>query len=113
MSNSLHVRRGHLAINQEIRRGRLLPVQRQACSGCGRPAQEYHHYNGYGRAYLAKVIPVCKSCHKIADMLRRYEYYGVDIFNVNFDHPFWQAVEVSRIKDKLLDTIRKERKIMK
>lgn len=47
-----------------VRRGIIPRVSTLTCVHCGRPAQEYHHHNGYDEPHWLDVIPLCIPCHK-------------------------------------------------
>lgn len=50
-------------LNSRIRRGTFPSVQGKACSHCGLPATEYHHWS-YAPEHWFDVIPLCRECHK-------------------------------------------------
>lgn len=35
----------------------------QACSVCGKPAEHWHHPNGYDKEHRLDVVAVCRACH--------------------------------------------------
>jgi len=47
--------------------GQMPPASKRRCVGCGKQAQEYHHFMGYAPRNRERVIPVCKACHAVAD----------------------------------------------
>ncbi len=51
------------AANYAIRTGRLIAPRFLLCHYCPKPAQEYHHWQGYKPEYWLDVVPVCISCH--------------------------------------------------
>ena len=46
-----------------IIRGHVPRVSTLNCTHCDRPADEYHHHNGYDKEHWLDVIPLCCSCH--------------------------------------------------
>lgn len=65
---------GHLrvaarnAVKSAIRRGDLLRADEMECQACGRKAHEWHHAKGYSPENWLDVVPLCRSCHKKADL---------------------------------------------
>lgn len=65
IKNSLRARaRG--AVHNATQRGQLPRVTTLLCIKCSKPAQAYHHHNGY--EHKLDVIPVCLPCHHIIHM---------------------------------------------
>lgn len=48
-------------LNNERKRGRLLPASTHNCAECGARAQEYHHPD-YSEPL--EVVPLCRRCHR-------------------------------------------------
>jgi hypothetical protein len=54
----------HEAVRRAIKSGKLPPIDSVLCADCGKnQAEEYHHYNGYGKKYQLDVTPLCLACH--------------------------------------------------
>jgi hypothetical protein len=53
------------SVNHAIRDKKLPHPEKCRCAKCGNPAKEYHHHNGYEKANVLNVIPVCRDCHYI------------------------------------------------
>ena len=49
------------------------PIDLICAWNCGRNAEQYHHFNGYEDWQLLDVIPVCRYCHSLADLIRNHE----------------------------------------
>lgn len=49
----------------------LPPARIFRCVFCGLRADEWHHLLGYGDKFKLTVLPVCVSCHKLADKARK------------------------------------------
>lgn len=65
---------GTKAVSLGILHKDLLPPKYQMCvGGCGRRAEQYHHFAGYEDWQLLDVIPVCRYCHSLADGIRNHE----------------------------------------
>jgi len=56
------------AVGYAVKIGKLPPARSLDCNVCGEPATGYHHFD-YDEPLW--VIPLCASCHQIADMERR------------------------------------------
>jgi hypothetical protein len=70
---------GTMAVRLGISHKDLLPPNAYMCAGgCGRKAEQYHHYNGYEDWQLLDVIPVCRYCHSHADRIRNHEQIDRD-----------------------------------
>jgi hypothetical protein len=52
-------------ISDMVRRNKIPAAADLACSQCGSPAHQYHHYLGYEPPHDTNVIPVCKPCHEL------------------------------------------------
>lgn len=50
--------------------GRLPKPSTLPCSSCGKPAEEYHHHNGYGYDSALDVLPICTHCHYALRVIR-------------------------------------------
>ena len=62
------------AVRLGIQHKDLPPLNSQMCvGGCGRQAEQYHHFTGYKPWQLLDVIPVCRYCHSLADRIRNGE----------------------------------------
>lgn len=59
-------RAAHNRVNNAIRSGLIPRASVQSCAHCGNRATEYHHHNGYGPGHEFDIIPLCRSCHRIA-----------------------------------------------
>ena len=59
--------RAHWRIHDLVRRGKMPAPDNCSCTGCGKPATQYHHHNGYDAAHIEDVIPVCAKCHAVLD----------------------------------------------
>jgi hypothetical protein len=65
---------GTKAVSLGILHKDLLPLKDCMCAGgCGRRAEQYHHYIGYEDWQLLDVIPVCRHCHSLADRIRNHD----------------------------------------
>lgn len=51
------------AVGHAVEAGRLPSATTLLCSGCGNPAEHYHHYLDYEPANWLAVVPLCRSCH--------------------------------------------------
>lgn len=51
------------AVFRAVKRGDLPPVVSLECQSCGKPAQHYHHHNGYDQEHRLDVVPLCSLCH--------------------------------------------------
>ena len=72
--NGNRINLGSMAVKLAITHKDLLPLNAQMCvGGCGRRAEQYHHFNGYEDWQLLDVIPVCRYCHSLADRIRNHE----------------------------------------
>lgn len=52
------------AVNYAIRVGKLARPNSLLCHYCPKPAQQYHHWQGYDPKHWLDVIPVCIGCHQ-------------------------------------------------
>ncbi len=69
--------RARNAVCNAVRDGRLPKASTQNCYRCGKPANQWHHHNGYSEEHKLDVVPVCRLCHgdehakhKLADLIR-------------------------------------------
>lgn len=58
--------KAHNSVNNAVRAGVLARPSSCICVKCGNRAREYHHHNGYDASHVFDVIPLCRSCHRIA-----------------------------------------------
>ena len=56
------------AVSNAIKRGEFPKAQDCQCATCGQPAAAYHHHNGYRKEHFLDVVPVCDSCHQMAEV---------------------------------------------
>jgi len=54
------------AVTNAIKYGRLQKPFIFMCHNCGKGAQEYHHWHGYGSDHWLDVILLCIPCHRKA-----------------------------------------------
>lgn len=47
-----------------VKTGKLPRPDTLPCIRCGKTAEQYHHHNGYDRAHVLDVVPVCRLCHE-------------------------------------------------
>jgi len=53
------------AVNYAVSSRRMPPATAFQCVACGIvPAEQYHHFNGYGIENQFDVIPLCRLCHE-------------------------------------------------
>jgi hypothetical protein len=56
------------AVNHAIEAGKMKSAKSFICKICNeKPAEHYHHYNGYDNTHRFDAIPVCGTCHNIVD----------------------------------------------
>lgn len=53
------------AVYQAVKSGKLPHISTQFCVKCGKPANQYHHPNGYNKENALNVEPMCFTCHDI------------------------------------------------
>ncbi len=74
MTSIERINLGTKVVRLGIQHKDLLPLDFQKCAGgCGRRAEQYHHFAGYEDWQLLDVIPVCRFCHSLADRIRNGE----------------------------------------
>ncbi len=56
--------RARTAVFHAIRAGKLPNIKTLRCIFCGKPAEEYHHQNGYDVNHHLDIIPLCALCHR-------------------------------------------------
>lgn len=54
----------HKAVASAVKAGILPRVNTIPCNRCGKPAQAYHHPQGYSHENRLKVVPLCNKCHR-------------------------------------------------
>lgn len=54
----------HQVVYQAVKSGKLLHISTQICIKCNQPAEHYHHHNGYDKAHVLDVIPLCRKHHE-------------------------------------------------
>lgn len=52
-------------LSYRIRKGTILPANNFMCVKCSKPAEDYHHHNGYINGHELDVIAVCRVCHQM------------------------------------------------
>lgn len=62
-----HVTKAQKAIWTEVRAGRMPKASTLSCSHCSSDAAHYHHHLGYSLEHWLDVIPLCQSCHILAE----------------------------------------------
>lgn len=60
------MRLAHKAVTLAIYHKTLPKASECACTHCEKTAGDYHHHNGYDEQHWLDVIPLCKSCHRLA-----------------------------------------------
>ena len=58
--------KAHTAVNEAVRAGHLDSASALDCLHCGGPAQEWHHWFGYAKAFHFWILPLCRRCHVAA-----------------------------------------------
>lgn len=56
----------HSRLFEAIKAGKLPKAATHNCAQCSNQASDYHHHNGYGDGRELDVIPLCRSCHRLA-----------------------------------------------
>jgi hypothetical protein len=59
------------AVSYAIKKGKLKKAHDCKCVECGNMANQYHHYNGYGKSARLDVVPVCHGCHNMLHKMAR------------------------------------------
>lgn len=57
------------AVGKAKKKGMIPPASTLACIACGKQAAHYHHHKGYEAEFQLDVIPLCISCHFVADAI--------------------------------------------
>lgn len=50
------------AVHNKELRGDILPAKYHTCK-CGKPAKNWHHYNGYEEQHWLDIVALCVRCH--------------------------------------------------
>ena len=52
------------AVRHAVQAGLLDRASTLDCLHCGEPAQEWHHWFGYAKAFHFWILPLCRRCHQ-------------------------------------------------